>query len=155
MYVLLTMNNKKTKVKILALFFSFFYMFAYQLNSLVCGFSYLGLGLDFIIAIIIIMKSNIKGLIRNILLFFFNFGLMFTYYYFAPVVFLTIFWQILQENKENGNKLFNVKNICGFILSEVLSGSLLTSKTDVYSNGDATIYCGVAFSNLKFDLFKF
>ena len=122
MYVLLTMKSKKTKVKILALFFSFFYMFAYQLNSLVCGFSYLGLGLDFIIAILIVMKSDMKGLFKNILLFFLNFGLMFTYYYFAPVVFLTIFWQILQENKENGNKLFNLKNICNIIISLILPG---------------------------------
>lgn len=122
MYVLLTMKNRKTKVKILALFFSFFYMFAYQLNSLVCGFSYLGLGLDFIIAIIIILKSDLKGIFKNILLFFLNFGLMFTYYYFAPVVFLTIFWQILQENKENGNKLFNVKNICNITISLILPG---------------------------------
>ena len=33
------------------------------------------------------------------------------------------------------------------ILSEVLSGSLLTSKTDVYSNCDAVIYNGFALAN--------
>lgn len=123
MYVALTIKNKRTDVKLMALFFSFMYMFAYQLNSLECGFSYLGLGLDIIIAIIIVMKTDLKGMTKCLMLFFLNFGIMFTYYYFAPVVFLAIFWQILQENKENGNKLFNLKNICNILISLVIPGT--------------------------------
>ena len=45
--------------------------------------------------------------------------------------------------KYTWNRDANIYNI----LSEVLSGSLLTSKTDVYSNCDAVIYNGFALAN--------
>ena len=115
MYTLLAMNNKKTKHKILAIVFTLFYIFAYQLNSLFAGFSYLGVGLDIIIGILIIMKSNIPKLYKRIGLFILNFGLMFSYYYFAPVIFLAILWQLRKDKKEKGKKLINLE-----ILTDVL-----------------------------------
>lgn len=115
MYTLLSMNNKKTKHKILAIVFTLFYIFAYQLNSLFAGFSYLGVGLDIIIGILIIMKSNIPKLYKRIGLFILNFGIMFSYYYFAPVIFLAILWQLIKDNKEKGKKLINLE-----ILTDVL-----------------------------------
>ncbi len=60
MYTALSTNFKNKKHQILALVLTIFYMLAYQLNSLFAGFSYLGVGLDIIIGIIIIMKSEIK-----------------------------------------------------------------------------------------------
>ena len=59
----------------------------------------------------------------------------------------------LHKNKKQKGKI-SIMQILPFyiclvvILSEVLSGSLLTSKTDVYSNCDTVIYNGFAFSKL-------
>lgn len=122
MYTLLAMNNKKIKYKIIAAVFSLFYVFAYQFNSLLLGFSYLGVGLDIIIGIMIVMKADIGRKYKNIGLFLLNLGIMFTYYYFAPIIFLAVFWQILNDNKEEGNKLFDLKNIWNVLITLVIPG---------------------------------
>lgn len=91
MYTALSTNFKNKKHQRLALVLTIFYMLAYQLNSLFAGFSYLGVGLDIIIGIIIIMKSEIKTNYKISSLFLLNLGIMFSYYYFAPVLFLAEF----------------------------------------------------------------
>ena len=91
MYTVLSIDHKNKKHQILALLLTFFYILAYQLNSLFAGFSYLGMGLDIIIGIIIIMKSEIKTNYKISSLFLLNLGIMFSYYYFAPVLFLSEF----------------------------------------------------------------
>ena len=122
MYTALSIENKNKKHKILALILTFFYILAYQLNSLFAGFSYLGVGLDIIIGIIIIMKSNLKNNYKTIFLFFLNLGIMFSYYYFAPVIFLSEFWHILQTNKRQNIKIFSKENIAEIIIRLVIPG---------------------------------
>lgn len=122
MYTALSINHKNKKHQILALVFTFFYILAYQLNSLFAGFSYLGIGLDIIIGIIIIMKSEIKTKYKISSLFLLNLGIMFSYYYFAPIIFLTEFWYILVTNKKQKIKIFSKKNIFEILIALVIPG---------------------------------
>lgn len=122
MYVLLSNNKKEEKQKILPLVFSLIYMLGYPLNALLSGFSYLQMGLNIIICIIFVMQQKIKQEYRDILIFFLTFGIMFSYYYFAPVVFLTIFIQMIVEIKKRKEKIFSVKNILSMVVSLILPG---------------------------------
>ena len=122
MYTALSTNFKNKKHQRLALVLTIFYMLAYQLNSLFAGFSYLGVGLDIIIGIIIIMKSEIKTNYKISSLFLLNLGIMFSYYYFAPVLFLSEFWYILVKNKKQSIKIFSKKNIFEIIIALVIPG---------------------------------
>lgn len=123
MYVLLINNNEgKNKNKILALIFSIFYMLAYPLNSLISGFSYLQVGLNIIICLLIVMKLDIKLYYKYILIFLLNFALMFSYYYFAPVVFLAIFIQILSDVRRRNEKIFSAPNMLNLLLTLVIPG---------------------------------
>lgn len=121
-YTVLSIDHKNKKHQILALLLTFFYILAYQLNSLFAGFSYLGMGLDIIIGIIIIMKSEIKINYKISSLFLLNLGIMFSYYYFAPVLFLSEFWYILVKNKKQSIKIFSKKNIFEIIIALVIPG---------------------------------
>ena len=122
MYTALSTNFKNKKHQILALVLTIFYMLAYQLNSLFAGFSYLGVGLDIIIGIIIIMKSEIKTNYKISSLFLLNLGIMFSYYYFAPVLFLAEFWYILVTNKKQNIKIFSKQNIFEILIALVIPG---------------------------------
>lgn len=122
MYTALSIESKSKRHQILALVMTFFYIFAYQLNSLFAGFSYLGVGLDIIIGIIIIMKSQLKTKNKIAYLFLLNLGIMFSYYYFAPVMFLSEFWYILKTNKTQKIKIFSKKNILEILIALVIPG---------------------------------
>ena len=122
MYVLLTINEKQKRKNILPLLFSIIYMLGYPLNSLLYGFSYLQIGLNTIICILITMKLNVNINYKNILMFIFDFALMFSYYYFAPIVFLSIFIQILIEIKNKHEKIFSVQNILNILIQLVIPG---------------------------------
>lgn len=122
MYTALSTNFKNKKHQILALVLTIFYMLAYQLNSLFAGFSYLGVGLDIIIGIIIIMKSEIKTNYKISSLFLLNLGIMFSYYYFAPVLFLAQLWYILATNKKQNIKIFSKQNIFEILIALVIPG---------------------------------
>lgn len=122
MYTALSTNFKNKKHQRLALVLTIFYMLAYQLNSLFAGFSYLGVGLDIIIGIIIIMKSEIKTNYKISSLFLLNLGIMFSYYYFAPVLFLAEFWYILATNKKQNIKIFSKQNIFEILIVLVIPG---------------------------------
>lgn len=122
MYVLLANNKKEEKQKIIPLIFSIIYMLAYPLNTILSGFSYLQLGLNIIIGIILVMQQELKQSYKSILLCLLNFGLMFSYYYFAPVVFLSIFIQMIIDIKKQKGKLFEIKNITNIIISLIIPG---------------------------------
>lgn len=122
MYTALSIESKSKRHQILALVMTFFYILAYQLNSLFAGFSYLGVGLDIIIGIIIIMKSQLKTKNKIAYLFLLNLGIMFSYYYFAPVMFLSEFWYILKTNKTQKIKIFSKKNILEILIALVIPG---------------------------------
>ena len=74
-------------------------MLGYPLNSEISGFSYLSLGMNIIISIIIIIQYFLQNKINRtmviLILFLLNFGLFFTYYFFVPVVYISIFITII------------------------------------------------------------
>ena len=59
---------------------------------------------------------------KYILMFLATFGLMFSYYYFAPVVFLSIFIHILYLTKAEGEKIISAKSIVKILISLVIPG---------------------------------
>ena len=122
MYILLVNNKKEEKQKILPLILSLIYMLGYPLNTLISGFSYLQVGTNIIICIIIIMQQQLKQQYKTVLMFLADFGLMFSYYYFAPVVFLSIFIQIIIDIKKRKEKIFSANNIVNITNSLILPG---------------------------------
>lgn len=122
MYSLLSKNKHKEKDKILPLVFAIIYMLAYPLDSLFSGFSYLTLGLNIIITILIVCQEKINKNLKNILLFLLNFGIMFTYYYFAPIVYLAIFLQIIHDSIKKKEKLLNINNIVRIVTTLIIPG---------------------------------
>lgn len=122
MYVLLSNNKKENKTKIIPLILSLVYMLGYPLYSLLCGYSYLTVGLNFIIGILIVMQANLTKQHKWTLLFILNFGLMFTYYYFAPIIFLAEFWQIIRDTIKQNKKLFTVDSICSTLITLIIPG---------------------------------
>lgn len=121
-YTALSIDNKNKKHQILAIILTIFYILAYQLNSLFAGFSYLGIGLDIMIGIIIIMKCNIEKNYKISSLFLLNLGIMFSYYYFAPILFLAEVWYIIVTNKKQNIKIFSKQNIFEILISLVVPG---------------------------------
>ena len=119
MYVFLSKNKK-----IVPLIFSIIYMLGYPLNSLLSGFSYLSLALDIIIAILIVNREEIDKYYKIILMFLLNFGMFFSYYFFAPVVYLAIFLQIIIEIKKNNEKIFSKENIIKILYTLILPGTV-------------------------------
>lgn len=119
MYVFLSKNKK-----IVPLIFSIIYMLGYPLNSLLSGFSYLSLALDIIIAILIVNREEINKYYKIILMFLLNFGMFFSYYFFAPVVYLAIFLQIIMEIKKNNEKIFSKENIIRILYTLILPGTV-------------------------------
>lgn len=119
MYIFLSKNKK-----ILPLIFSIIYMLGYPLNSLLSGFSYLSLALDIIIAILIVNREEINKYYKMIVMFLLNFGMFFSYYFFAPVVYLAIFLQIIMEIKKNNEKIFSKENIIKILYTLILPGTI-------------------------------
>ena len=122
MYSLLSKNKHKEKDKILPLIFAIIYMLAYPLDSLFSGFSYLTLGLNIIITILIVCQEKTNKNFKNILLFLLNFGIMFSYYYFAPIVYLAIFLQIIHNSLKKKEKLLNINNIVRIVITLIIPG---------------------------------
>lgn len=122
MYTLLSKNRKTERQKILPLIFSLVYMLGYPLNSLLSGYSYLSVALNMILAIIIVMQENVNKYYKWILMFFLNFGIFFTYYFFAPVVYFSIFLQIIVEIKKNKQKIFSKETIINILYTLILPG---------------------------------
>ena len=122
MFFLLKDDKKDEKNQILPLLFSIIYMLAYPLDSLISGFSYLSLALDIIIAILMVMKLEIDSYQKAIYLFFLNFGLYFSYYYFMPVVYLAVFLEIIIVAKQKKHKLLSKDCIIPALYSVFLPG---------------------------------
>lgn len=124
MYILLSKNKNQENKKILPLIFSVIYMLGYPLNSLLSGFSYLSVALNIIIVILIIMREKINKYYKWLLMFLLDFGIFFSYYFFAPVVYFSIFLQIVVETKENNKKFFTKESITNILYTLVLPGIL-------------------------------
>ena len=70
------------------------------------------------------MKCEITKSYKIISLFLLNLGIMFSYYYFAPVIFLSEFWYILVTNKKQNIKIFSKENIFEILITLVIPGMI-------------------------------
>ena len=120
MYNLL--NRNKNVNPIIPYVFSIIYMISYPLSSIISGFAYLTLGLNFIIGILIVFKEKINEYYKMLLLFLLDFAIIFTYYYFAPIIYLAVFVQIIVEIINKKEKLFCSKNILKVLTTLILPG---------------------------------
>lgn len=105
-YLLISKYNVKKTEYFFSFCFTLLYMLGYPLNSLLSGFVYLSLGLDIILAIIILIKNYLKSENITILIVISlsTLGLFFSYYYFVPVVYLAIFIEIVLNFKKEKRK---------------------------------------------------
>ena len=99
-YLIISRGMHKKSEYILAYIFSFIYLLGYALNSTLSGFCYLSLGLAIILAIIIIMEyirreTNVVIILLTALL---TLGLFFSYYFFVPVIYLSIFIILMKKD---------------------------------------------------------
>lgn len=116
-YFLISKKAHKKSEYILAYIFTAIYLLGYALNSTLSGFCYLSLGLDIILAIIIIMdyitkEDNIIILLTTSLL---TLGLFFSYYFFVPVVYLSIFIVLIRKYMKKYKHVLRAKNIMEII----------------------------------------
>lgn len=166
-YSLLSKRKNSIKGIFLAFIFTLAYIFGYQLNSEISGFSYLSLGMCIIISIITMLEcvnnKKISKPINLIMLFLLNFSLFFTYYFFVPVVYSAIFIKLILENRK---KIFTDKNIisilyilvlpfiCGiyyFYLREWIKGGKIAAMNAISMEGD--IYESVILNFMIFFIF--
>ena len=120
MYNLL--NRNKNVNPTIPYVLSIIYMISYPLSSIISGFAYLTLGLNFIIGILIVFKEKINEYYKMLLLFLLDFAIIFTYYYFAPIIYLAVFVQIIAEIISKKEKLFCSKNILKVLTTLILPG---------------------------------
>lgn len=127
-YLLISPKLHKKTEYILAYIFTILYLLGYALNSTLSGFCYLSLGLDIIIAIMIIIKyfiqkNNVIILLSTSLL---TLGLFFSYYYFAPVVYLAIFTFLIRKNIDKKDKILKTENILEIVYILIIPAILGT-----------------------------
>lgn len=142
-YFLITKDEKNSFLKIIGIVFTYLYIFAYPLNSMLFGFSYLSVSLLVIEGIVAIapMVNSDKYKAEFVILigFLLTFAIFFSYYLFMPIIYvalgLYLLINILKNRKEI--KVFSIKNVftigiiliiptvlgfCYFVLPGILSG---------------------------------
>ena len=115
-YFLIKKEKCSKKEWIFSICFALVYMLGYPLNSLLSGFSYLSLGLDIILMIMIFIKKYLKSekviLINCMALL--MLGLFFSYYYFVPIVYATVLIMLILQFRQEKRKI-NINDIIKFI----------------------------------------
>ncbi len=111
-----TISDMDKKIPfMIALIGTSIYTFAYPLNSMLIGFFYLSHSIIIINLLFLFMKMYSRKQIEKkwfiSFLFLINLGLFFTYYYFVPVIFLSMFLYFVYSMKSSKKKIFCFKNI--------------------------------------------
>ena len=95
LFYILISNTKNKTTFIISLICTIMYFLGYPLNNVIFGFFYSGHAVTIINLILILSKYLYdKKFNKNILIIMFSiimFGLFFTYYFYAPVVFISLF----------------------------------------------------------------
>lgn len=109
-------SNTKSKGKyILSIFLAILYFTGYPLNNMLFGFFYSGHAITIIGLIYILLKyyedNEFNRKISIILLCLSCFGLFFTYYFYAPVVFIAMFIYITYKDIKLGKSIFKLNYI--------------------------------------------
>lgn len=102
--------NKEDSIlkSIIAFIFSLLFVCGYPLNSMLFGFAYLSVGILMMTAIIFIVpyikSKEINNIPLCIYMFILTFGLFFSYYFFAPVIYASIGLYMLFDMIKNRTK---------------------------------------------------
>lgn len=123
-------NNSESKIKaVIALIFSIIFLCGYPLNSMIFGYSYLTVGILYMVTLMVIainIKSNdIKLIPMCIQMSLILFGIFFSYYLFVPVIYSAFGIYMLIDmikNKKTKNilSIFTKENIIKVIFILIL-----------------------------------
>lgn len=120
MFYIIISDTKSRGKFILSIAISILYFTGYPLNNMVFGFFYSGHAITLIATIYALMKyygdTNFNKKVFIFLLAILCFGLFFTYYFYAPVVFMTLLLYMAYKDKISGKKIISVE----FILKNIL-----------------------------------
>lgn len=123
-YFIISKKQKNNLNIVFQYLLGFIYVLGYPLNSMIWGFSYLSLGLLIInVILLIIPKLFDKKINENLIIissFLLTFGLFFSYYFFAPVLYAGIGIYILINIIKEKQKLFSKQNIINIFIILVL-----------------------------------
>ena len=112
-YILLRISLKNVN-KVFIFIFSILYMLGYPLNNVIFGFFYSGHAINIIITLVIIYKLYNREYFNEklflVILGALNLTIFFTYYFYAPVIYVSEFIYFLHQNYKFNKKLFN-KNL--------------------------------------------
>lgn len=119
MFYIIISDTKSRAKFILSIAISILYFTGYPLNNMVFGFFYSGHAITLIATIYALMKyyddTNFNKNVFIFLLALLCFGLFFTYYFYAPVVFIALFLYMAYRDVKSGKKIislnFFTKNI--------------------------------------------
>lgn len=123
--------NKENSIPrtIIAFIFSLLFVCGYPLNSMLFGFAYLSVGILIMTAIIVfapyITNKELKNIPLCIYMFLLAFGIFFSYYFFAPIIYVSIglymlFDMIKNRSKKNILSIFTKGNIIKVIVILIL-----------------------------------
>ncbi len=157
-YLLISQKLHKKSEYILAYIFTIIYILGYPLNSTLSGFCYLSLGLDIILAIMLMIKYIKKGQNITIMLSLslLTLGIFFSYYFFVPVVYLAIFIFLIKNINNKKEKILKLNNVLDityilifpailgmyyFFLKEIFTGYYVLPNKAISIDG--TIYSNV------------
>lgn len=122
-YTLISSKIKGKYLFAVGVVFVTLFVIGYPLNTIIYGFSYLTFNLIILTAILKIVpyyaNEKIYNKYLNIILFLLDFAVFFSYYFFAPVVFASIFIYLLIVFKKQG-KIITLNNILKIIITLVI-----------------------------------
>lgn len=122
-YILISSLKKQTNIVILIIV-TLLYILGYPLNNLIIGFFYLGHVITIIMLLFILYQMYdlkiIKDDINLVLIMITTLGLVFTYYFFVPVIFGGLFIYFIYKCLKNKEKMVTFKNIRFILLVYIL-----------------------------------
>ena len=122
---------KERKQFVIGILFSIVYLIGYPLNSLICGFHYLLIGILYFTSILYIMKEiiipeKINFTYSVIILMLLNIGLIFSYALFCPMIYLAEFaYFIYKYKKDKNKKKFMIFTIITLILTGLMGCDII------------------------------
>lgn len=182
-YFLCKMKKQANHGSVLIIIFTILYGVGYPLNSWISGFHYLGLSLWVILSILIILQEqstqtkekecienlNLENRKKNlyvmITLFFYNIALLFSYCFFAPIIYVVELLHFLKRKRERVDTtkqlMINIGVLLGITGIIGVTYLLIPQILDVHTTGlerDGSIYKNL-WSNfilfLPFTLYSF
>lgn len=124
-YIISDKQEKKLNI-LIQIIISLVYVLGYPLNSMLYGFAYLSLALVFINTLLFFVSNLYKDKFNRTLIlsicFLLNFSVFFSYYFFAPIIYIAEAFYILFEILKEKRKIFTFQNIFEVFYILILPG---------------------------------